>query len=144
MSCCPTPLESPAHLLSKLIDGISRFRDGSGFTSWQKPVCNLTSLVLSAALLCGCCSDTHWLCQYILSPGLMHCERRMRGFPRCWCACKALVQQQQPAQRTSLSLYVDHHRTALSLPMALLIAVSQQRNCLSLAIYAAEGIFLDI
>lgn len=110
----------------------------------QTPVCNLTSLVLTAALLCGCCSDTYCLCQYILALGSMHCERRMRGSPRCWCACKALVQQQQPAQRASLSLYAHHHRTVLSLPMALLIAASQQRNCLSLAIYAAEGIFLDM
>ena len=112
VSCCPKLLELAAHLLSMLIDGIvfgiSLCRVSSEFSFCQKPVCTLTSLVISAALLCGCSSYKHCLFQYILALGSMHCERRMRGFPRCWCACKALVQQQLPSPRIFPNLYAHH------------------------------------
>lgn len=149
VSCCPKPLE-PAHLLSVPIDGIitgsSLYRVGSEFRSWQKPVCTLTCLVLSAALLCGCCStfsDKSWLFQYILALGSTHCERRMRGFPRCWCACKALVQRQQPSQRTFHSLYAHHPLDcAVSLPTGFAHCCFIAETAFSYPHNAAEGILL--
>ena len=59
VSCCPKLLEPPVHLLSVFAGGttfdISLFQDLNPEPTLKR-LCTLTRLVLSAALLCGCCS----------------------------------------------------------------------------------------